>query len=66
MRETNKIMYFIVVTTICIPINAHTDLQTIFYLKVQTVSTHAHVLHATNWTYKRFQDIYNRANLKKN
>ena len=44
MRETNKIMYFIAVTTICIPINAHTDLQTIFYLKVQTVSTHAHVL----------------------
>lgn len=43
MRETNKIMYFIVVTTICIPINAHTDLQTIFY-QVQTVSTHAHVL----------------------
>ena len=44
MRETNKIMYFIVVTIICIPINAYTDLQTIFYLKVQTVSTHAHVL----------------------
>ena len=44
LRETNKIMYFIVVTIICIPINAHTDLQIIFYLKVQTISTRAHVL----------------------